>query len=89
MAIIMEAERSRRRELEVQRDDDDEWVSSVFLHQEKVKNQVHCDFWHLIYWSEPTLTLVYCILQYLKFFCMAPSVCFIHSLCSLCFRNMV
>ncbi|XP_052821444.1 kinesin-like protein KIF20B isoform X3 [Mya arenaria] len=39
IAIIQAAERARRQELETCKDDDDEWVSSVVLHQEKVKNE--------------------------------------------------
>lgn len=40
LQIVLEAERAKRKELSVMRDEEDEWVSSVFLHQEKVKVEV-------------------------------------------------
>ena len=38
--ILINAERSKRKKDEVMVDKEDEWVSSVLLHQEKVKVEV-------------------------------------------------
>ena len=38
--IVIEAERAKRKKYETKTDNEDEWVSSVLLHQEKVKVQV-------------------------------------------------
>ena len=43
MQILIEAERAKNKKRDAMTDDDDEWVSSVVLHQEKVKVQV-CTF---------------------------------------------
>ena len=40
LQIVLEAERAKRQELGMTIDQDDEWVSSVYLHQEKVKVEV-------------------------------------------------